>query len=514
MASDSFGNRITDLNCLPIWRVFSRKDDVTGWEQMLKVWVIAISVLVVMASVTDADAARKRSRAHKRAVAAVAVRAVPTVEQMPPILAGDANPVPACVTPANLMQFAGQKNSNVDQAYTDVAAEYKKHGEALGVRWDYAFFQMLDESAYLKQITGNNFGHLGAISTSERGQAFADVSSGVLGHLQHIKMYSGERIENPVAERTKMVQDELLPWAKAIRLSRPVTFIDLAKRWSPSSHYANDVEAVAKAYRDGFCGEPVVASAEPQSDAASADAASADAATSDASGVDGGDAPADKDVAAAEPAAPTKVAAKSSGKSSKKVLEMVSAPAADGTPKAGLSATQAKIDAELARLESNGKVKAIAPSAVSQKDKKAAKIAVKAKTESAAPALDAVIPAEETVEVTGSDATESVGQGSVGNGNGAAGVEKVAAVVAPLVKPAAASGCKVYTASYGGEKSLLIKAEDKGLVTYTALSVHDGKEDIQAKAYIDAYAKGGAKMGSFGSQKDALSKAFELCPEG
>ena len=438
---------------------------------MSKALVIAVSALVLLASITDADAARRKSRVHKR----VAVAAAPVVQveqQMPPILAGSGNPVPECVTPAGLMQFAGQKNSGIDPGYANVAADYKKHGDRLGVRWDYAFFQMLDESAYLKSIAGNNFGHLGAISATTKGQVFADVSLGVLGHLQHIKMYSGERIDNPVADRTRMVQDELLPWAKAIRVSRPVTFNDLAKRWSPGSHYASDVEAVAKAYRDGFCGEPV-------------------AATADA-GADTGDAPADADVAALEPAASPKV----SGKPGKKVLEMVSAPA-DGAPKAGLSATQAKIDAELARLENKGKVKAISPAAVAMKDKKASK----PKAAAIVPNTENVIPAEETVEVTSSDATESAGLG------------ESAPLVPAVAKPAGHLACKVFTASYGGEKSLLIKAEDSGQITYTALSVHDGKEEIQARAYIDAYAKGGAKIGAFGSQKDALSKAFELCPE-
>ena len=41
-------------------------------------------------------------------------------------------------------------------------------------------------------------------------------------------------------------------------------------------------------------------------------------------------------------------------------------------------------------------------------------------------------------------------------------------------------------------------------------------EALQAEvdAYIAAYAKGGEQVGTFPTQTKALSKAFELCPEG
>ena len=39
-------------------------------------------------------------------------------------------------------------------------------------------------------------------------------------------------------------------------------------------------------------------------------------------------------------------------------------------------------------------------------------------------------------------------------------------------------------------------------------------EKREIEAYIAAYAKGGEKVGSYTNQTKALTKAFELCPEG
>ncbi len=80
------------------------------------------------------------------------------------------------------------------------------------------------------------------------------------------------------------------------------------------------------------------------------------------------------------------------------------------------------------------------------------------------------------------------------------------------LKPAAGK-CRVWTASYGGSKAIIIKAEGDGLTNYTVLDVHAGKEQREAQAYINAYAKGGQTIGEFSSPTAALDKAFELCPE-
>jgi hypothetical protein len=84
----------------------------------------------------------------------------------------------------------------------------------------------------------------------------------------------------------------------------------------------------------------------------------------------------------------------------------------------------------------------------------------------------------------------------------------------PPPAPPAKMSCRVWTASYGGTKAILIKAPTSEGVSYTVLDVNEGTEKREAAAYIAAYAKGGQIESTFTSQIQALEKAFELCPEG
>jgi hypothetical protein len=61
---------------------------------------------------------------------------------------------------------------------------------------------------------------------------------------------------------------------------------------------------------------------------------------------------------------------------------------------------------------------------------------------------------------------------------------------------------------------MIIKSQVDKVVNYTVLDVNEGSEAREAEAFISAYAKNGAIAGQFGSQAQALEKAFELCPEG
>ena len=72
----------------------------------------------------------------------------------------------------------------------------------------------------------------------------------------------------------------------------------------------------------------------------------------------------------------------------------------------------------------------------------------------------------------------------------------------------------MWTASYGGQRSVIIKAVAGDSSNYTVLDVNEGKEKRETEAYIAAYAKGGETVGEFKSQNQALDKAFNLCPEG
>lgn len=187
--------------------------------------------------------------------------------------------VPACVTPARLMQHLRERNPRLDPVFSDVARYYKLHGEALRVRWDYAFFQMLIETNYLSYRQGNgrwgdvnprqfNFAGIGTIGGGVPGDSFKDVSTGVLGQMQHLVAYSGERVANPVAPRTVERQDEIIEKSRALR--RPVKFADLARRWAVDWRYARSIEYVAERYRKVHCtaaGEPLRPSPDPAEDA-------------------------------------------------------------------------------------------------------------------------------------------------------------------------------------------------------------------------------------------------------
>jgi hypothetical protein len=86
--------------------------------------------------------------------------------------------------------------------------------------------------------------------------------------------------------------------------------------------------------------------------------------------------------------------------------------------------------------------------------------------------------------------------------------------LAKNVTPIAGAKCRVWQASYGGQRAIIIRSRSEGFVNYTVLDVNEGTEKREADAYIQAYAKGGEPVGEFGSQTQALDKAFDLCPEG
>jgi len=93
-------------------------------------------------------------------------------------------------------------------------------------------------------------------------------------------------------------------------------------------------------------------------------------------------------------------------------------------------------------------------------------------------------------------------------------LQTAAAAAKAALPPAAGQKCRVWTASYGGQKAMIIKSQGDKVVNYTVLDVNEGSEAREAEAFISAYAKNGAIAGQFGSQAQALEKAFELCPEG
>ena len=400
------------------------------------------------------------------AFAAMSVLAASPVSanDSPAVKVSDSNKVAGCATPGRLMAFIKSRNEKLDPRFEGVATEYMRHGEDLGMRWDVAFFQMLVETGSLKfggdvKPAQNNFAGLGATGNGEHGESFKDVSTGVRAHLEHLIMYTGEKIASPVAERTRKVQEwgVLTEWQKSFK--GPLTFAQLAKKWAPPARkYAQEIDQVGEAFLDGPCKQ-----ADPHPELVAAARAGKSGVASKST---------DKDVAAATPPADDQVTGTGLAKRANdearveggKRSALGAASAAKGaTPKE----TGAKAEPKAFALLNPPKPEDVAPTAASEKPTKV------------------VAPAT------------------------AKGAKPV-----PTPSAAAGSACKVFTASYGGGKAIIIKAAGTDGIAYTVLDVNEGSETREADAYIAAYAPGGKQVGEFKSQTQALDKAFELCPEG
>ena len=91
---------------------------------------------------------------------------------------------------------------------------------------------------------------------------------------------------------------------------------------------------------------------------------------------------------------------------------------------------------------------------------------------------------------------------------------KAKTVTETATPPAANQRCRVWTASYGGQKAMIIRSIIDQVVNFTVLDVNEGSEAREAEAFISAYARNGKIAGEYTNQAQALDKAFELCPEG
>ncbi len=398
---------------------------------------------------------------------------------LPALKASGSNKVLECATPGRLMAFLKARNEKLDGKFDSVAADYMRHGEELGMRWDYAFFQMIVETGSLKfggdvRPLQNNFAGLGATGNGEHGESFKDVSTGVRAHLEHLSMYSGEKVANPVAERTRKVQEwgVLTEWQKTIK--GPMTFAQLAKKWAPPARkYGADIEQVAESFIDGPCKaadphpELVAAVRAGQRQALAVLAAPAIAPSA-----------ADPAPATAAVTAPALKAAQNDDK---------------------ISGTEiAKRAVEEARAEGSGQRSALGAGAAAKAANSTAATTV------AKPAPFVLLnPPKPEADAAGPELPAATMVAAPATAKGA-----------KPVAPAQAAGCKVFQASYGGTKSVIIKAVSSEATAYTVLDVNEGAETREADAYIAAYAPGGKQVGEFKSQTLALDKAFELCPEG
>ena len=442
---------------------------------------------------------------------------------LPEVKVSDKNKVPECATPGRLSAFLDGRNSKLDGKFSSIAADYMRVGEELGIRWDTAFFQMLLETGNLTftgdvDISQNNFAGLGATGKHESGETFPDVATGVKAHLQHLLMYSGEKIESPVAERTRKVQEwgVLTDWHKGIKGA--VTFEMLARKWAPASkHYVNDIETIAGSFYDGLCksADPkpeMMALVKPEksskpgkiaqavAEAKAAKTAQAAAATKAAGEETPAEVASNNAATVAETPVPAEAASpKISGADlARKANEEARASGSFVRSSLGGGSLLGLISPKKPAPES---APAATPTTAAVETPKTAAPAVKILNaqkpdEDAAPAALPEAPAKEPVAKV---QTAALGSGT-----------KAAASPAP----AASSKCRVWTASYGGGRAIIIKASADATTNYTVLDVNEGTEKREAEAYISAYAKGGATVGEYNNQTQALDKAFELCPEG
>ena len=460
------------------------------------------------------------------ACAAVALSISALAADLPEVKISDKNKVPACATPGRLTAFLEGRNAKFDGKFATIAADYMRVGEELGIRWDTAFFQMMLETGNLTftgdvSVSQNNFAGLGATGKHESGETFPDVATGVKAHLQHLLMYSGEKLDNPVAERTRKVQEwgVLTDWHKSLK--GPVTYEMLARKWAPTSrHYVNDIETIADSFYDGLC-----KAADPKPDMMALVKPNKPLKTA-------------KTVASVKPAkaetpAPADAAAEAPAEATPAEVASVAetpAPADAALPKvtgadlARKSVEEARASGSFVRSSLGGgslfgligqkkpaaeaAPAATAPAAAAVETPKA-QVAVKIinaqKLEDAA--APTAIPESLAKESPAKELSAKVQTAALGAGT------KAAVSPAPAAQ-AASSKCRVWTASYGGGRAIIIKASADLTTNYTVLDVNEGTEKREAEAYISAYAKGGQTVGEYSNQGQALDKAFELCPEG
>lgn len=364
---------------------------------------------------------------------------------LPAIKATSNNTVPACVTPGRLMSYLKDNNAKLRTKFNGIATEYMRHGEALGLRWDYAFFQMLVETGFLRfngdvKWTQNNFAGLGATGGGVRGEAFPSVTKGVKAHLEHLAMYSGANIENPTAERTRKIQEWklLTKWQRQFK-KRPMTFKDMARKWAPGSNgYPRDIEFVGERFFSSSCKQ-----SDPQP-------------------------------------------------------ELVLA-ARGGNAKPNAPAKTKQANSQLAKADKRYNLGA------QNRSKSATKVINTQNKTGSNPRKN---PTGKTADKT--KKVDTIKTAAIaGTANQAANSART-----NTPKSAPKATCRVWSASYGGTKAVIIKAVNKDVTNYTVLKVNDGRVQPEAKAYIHAYAKGGSLLDKFANPDQALEKAFELCPEG
>lgn len=441
-------------------------------------------------------------------------------EAAPPKIRTDSdNAVPRCVTPKRLMAFLKTRNGNLDPRFANIASLYKRHGEAWNVRWDYAFFQMAVETNFLTYRKGdggwgdvspkqNNFAGLGTTGGGVPGDAYPDVNTGVLAQIQHLVVYSGERIDDPVGARTKLKQDDIIE-TMASKKGR-TTFADLSRRWAADRHYGASIEWVANNFRQSLCKGP-----DPVEEAE----------TNARKPV--------KRTAAAQPLAPAANLGGPADVEAEPVAETKRAPvrtiwsAADGQIAPDTMSDAAEAAPEILAAPTTRAAPVLTRKAVAETAAVAEPVVTEQIIQTGEETPPTVEVASATPEVAPSPAPESEPTPSAAPAAEQAAAEAprafafAAAMSSALPKPKATAApkvaadggnCRVLTASYGGKKVLLVRSKGSPDVRYTVLTVLEGFEKSMLDNYLKAHAPGGSSVGEFESKDAAFAKAKELCP--
>ena len=143
-----------------------------------------------------------------------------------------------------------------------------RYGEMLGVRWDFAFYQMIIETGALSYWRGNrhgdvkptqnNFAGLGATGERRAGRELhRHRRRACAPTLSTCCLYAGRPVDNPIADRTRNVRDwgVLTPWQQTF--TRPINFADMPAKWAPGTRsYPAMLQTVAERFNAEVCNRP------------------------------------------------------------------------------------------------------------------------------------------------------------------------------------------------------------------------------------------------------------------
>jgi hypothetical protein len=435
----------------------------------------------------------------------------------PPIRTNATNQVPACVTPERLMAFLAERNAHLDPRYDNIASLYKLYGQGWHVRWDYAFFQMAIETNFLKfrrgdgslgdvRATQNNFAGIGATGRGAHGERFRDVATGVHAQIQHLVAYSGERLAQPIATRTRQNQDDIIRASQ--RLGRPVTFGDLARRWATDRQYGKSIDFIAGLYSARYCSSEQARSAEDIVPPAPQPAhRRREYPFQPPSGLGGPkpdmlagpkpEAQAGGEVLPwlAKPARPKTSAAKKHPTALKSKKSHAKHAAKHQLPVKSAKTRTDHINKEHLSPSSTKVVAAAGSGSIRSDGRLNAKTTAVPGT-SVAGTMDQTTPLP-TFRIAPPGAEPSRLGGPLPTN---------------LAPPPAATRCHIVSASYGGTKTLLLRSTNGGETQMTLLTVLDGFEKSMFENYAKADDAAAQIVGEYPSRKAALVDARANCP--